>query len=362
MNGAAASSEPTRISPHERHRLRPAGQCGGDGWGSRAFLFKKRAERFGGLQRPVSAERGVHPARREEDVAGLLDLAQQLERRAGRTGARAPRAAGDSDSAAIRAPTARAAGSRRRGSAANACSRDAGIGRERRHHEREPRLAIGVLRAIAAAARRICSQPGTSRTASSSAIAISSGSASVRPGIVSSRRHTRSSQATPSGVSTMSRKALNHAAFWLCVAARRARRAASPRAPAPRARALGGGRNRQKARVDVAQARAARSARRSRAAARAARRRGTRRRRRARSSRLSHSVTHALPRVSGSGTSSMCVEQIVAAAVVQHETAVAEPAAVRQHVERRAAARAHPRTSTVVAALTSSGTSTPQPR
>ena len=98
-----------------------------------------------------------------------------------RTAARAPRAAGDSGTRAIRAPTARAGGSRRAETASNACSRIGGSADSAGITNANRALRSGFC-VRSSCVCRISSQPGTSRTASSSAIAISSGSANVRPG------------------------------------------------------------------------------------------------------------------------------------------------------------------------------------
>ena len=109
----------------------------------------------------------------------------------------------------------------------------------------------------------------------------------------------------PSAEATTSRNALNHAAFWLCVDAR-ARPGAQCRleggARARLAAAASGSASRPARRNS---ARAARSARRSHAPARARAASKSASGATRRSSMLSQSVTHALPRVSGSATSSM---------------------------------------------------------
>ena len=102
----------------------------------------------GGLQRLVAAERRVRPALREEDVAGLLDLAHEIER----VGARA-----SCDDAGAQRMMQVAHAFEHPGfatpvrhvlQALEERSRAAGSRETRRADEREPRLAIGVLDAL----------------------------------------------------------------------------------------------------------------------------------------------------------------------------------------------------------------------
>ena len=93
------------------------------------------------------------------------------------------------------------------------------IGRHRGHHEREPRLAIGVVEARRAAVSSSVGASATSRSARSSARSASSFSASGKPGHLHLVRQTCSSHATVSVVVATLRSASNHAAFWLVVAA-----------------------------------------------------------------------------------------------------------------------------------------------
>ena len=131
--------------------------------------------RLGG---PMAAERGVHPALRKEDVAGLLDLLEAGRGSAGCTCTRRrPPAADGADTATRRAPMARAAGSRRRPATRR-------IDRARRDPTTAParRTAAAPCDRDSACARSAAraspASPGTSRTASSWASAMKSVSAS----------------------------------------------------------------------------------------------------------------------------------------------------------------------------------------
>ena len=261
--------------------------------------------------------------------------AQQLER--GCTNRRrAPPAADDSGTGAPRATH----GSRRRFSSCRNRSKmpvDGGIGRERRHDERESRLAIRVLRPLVLRSAESPAQPATS--------------APPVPAPSRSRRSRRRVQSLdlllaapdplqprkPSGVSATSRSALNHAAFGSSSArvpmpalssASSARRApgAWPAAETARTRATGSRAALRILLVRLARQRRAAPDRRTSAAHMP-------------SSRLSHNVTQALPRVSASGISSTCSSRYRGCASSSTNSAVTKAAAVRQHV--RVARQSH---------------------
>ena len=269
---------------------------------------RQRGQELAHRRRPVgarvAAERRVHPALREEDVAGLLDLPQQLEARRGRTSPTPRRAADGAGSEAVEHPRLAPPVGRRPSATAKKRSRSAGVGRERRHDEREARLAIGVLDARELRRRGSSRQPGTSRTARSSASADVVGLGERQPGDrLGLAPRPRVSHVDASAASSPSlRSAPNHAAFRLVVVAR-VEPGAQQLLERRRARAGPLGR-RQEPPVRAARrsrACAARSARRFRAAApRSALSTNVAAGDASPSSIASHSVTQRAPRVSGS--------------------------------------------------------------
>ena len=192
-------------------RRRRSAASSGAGWATRGATpgTSGRWTRPPGTGAPTAWIRSSGSGRRCRPCAGSPAACRAP---AGRTAPRARPAAGDSrycsDSSTHasrrRFSTARNRSNARSRSAASADS--AGITKANRA------LRSGfVVRSSCVDSTE--AQPGTWRTASSRAIAISSCSASARPGTRSSRRQIRSSHDTPSGVETVSRKALNHAAF-----------------------------------------------------------------------------------------------------------------------------------------------------
>ena len=182
--------------------------------GSEEFLHHAR-----GARGAVPRERRVHPSLRKEDVARLLDVPQQREARAGCTARKRPREADGGDTHASSTH-----GSRRRfPTSANAREERVAhrrIGRQRRPHECEARLSIGVLVRSSCASRISC----RSRHLADSELLrqhdlVRLGERAGRGPVSSFPHPARAIRAPPASCAT-SRSAENHADFRLWCGAR----------------------------------------------------------------------------------------------------------------------------------------------
>ena len=152
-----------------------------------------------GFRRAVAAECRRHPSRGKEDIAGLLNLLQQLEAGTDVLDGRCGPQRVVQMAERRRAPTARDAGSPTSASAAKNRSRSARSADNAGATNCSRAFRSGfIVRSICCS--RMVREPGTSRTASACANAMKSGSASGRPGTASSPRQIRSIHPTVSGV------------------------------------------------------------------------------------------------------------------------------------------------------------------